>query len=244
MAIWNRLSVDLGPRNVWVCDPNEDKLSCIDLSQTSGSLTSILPQVDAIILAIKPQTFIHWNTPLPDHLVISIMTGITLKTLAEKTGSKRVVRSMPNLALKLGCSLTGWIASEHVNAKEKQFVHALFSSFGKEFEVDKESALDSLTALSGSGPAYFLYFCSELVKKAEEFGFPYDQAREIVSETLKGASELLQQSDGHVQKLINAITSQGGTTQAALNTLKEGLVDHTFSKAVDAARKRAKELSQ
>jgi pyrroline-5-carboxylate reductase len=244
LAMWRRLSVALGPENVWVCDPHEEKLKSVDLSQAATNLLTILPKVDTVILAIKPQSFIHWNQDLSNHLILSIMTGITLKTLSEKSGSKKVVRSMPNLALQLGCSLTGWIASQEVNTKEKQLIHTIFSHFGKEFEVEKESDLDSLTALSGSGPAYFLYFCSELTKKAEEFGFPYDQAREIVTETLKGASELLQRSEGHAQQLIKAITSQGGTTQAFLNTLNEGLVDHVFSKAVDAALSRAKELSK
>ena len=145
---------------------------------------------------------------------------------------------MPNLALRLGCSVTGWIASR-ITPKEKEFVRTLFSQFGPEFEVEREEQLDSLTALTGSGPAYFLYFCARLAEKAEEYGFTKAEAQEIAAGTIKGASELLQHAEA--EELIASITSKGGTTAAALNELKNSAP--IFSKAVDAARNRAEELS-
>lgn len=211
-------------KNVWFCDPREE--------------SSSLANADAVILAIKPQSFANWNTDLSNHLVISIMTGVTLRTISEKTGSNRVVRSMPNLALKLGCSVTGWIGSG-INTQEKKFIRSLFSQFGQEFEVEREEQLDSLTAISGSGPAYFLYFCARLAEKAEEYGFSKTEAREIAAGTLKGAAELLLHAGA--EELIASITSKGGTTFAALNELKNAAP--IFSKAVDSARNRAEELS-
>ncbi len=240
-AMYRRLSDSLGVENVWLCDHHAEKLK--SATQASTDLAAILPKVDALMFALKPQSFALWNVKVPDHLILSIMTGITLHTLSEKTGANKVVRSMPNLALQLGCSLTGWIASGHVRAAEKKFAHSIFASFGKEFEVKQEGQLDALTAVSGSGPAYFLFLCSTLAKKAEEYGFSEEEARAIVLETLKGASALLERAEGQSEKLVSAITSKGGTTQAALNAFKEGEVERYFSKGVDAAKKRAEELS-
>lgn len=240
-ALYRSLTSSLGKENVWLCDHHPEKLE--HAAQSATDLAAILPKVQAVIFAIKPQSFAAWNLNLSHHLILSIMTGITLRRLREKTGSKKVIRSMPNLALQLGCSLTGWIATPDVTAAEKKFAHGIFVSFGKELEVEKEEQLDALTAISGSGPAYFLFLCTELSKKAEEYGFSKEQARAIVSETLKGASALLERENGDAAKLVSAITSKGGTTQAALNAFRDGSIDHHFSKGVDAAKKRAEELS-
>lgn len=191
---------------------------------------------EAVLFAIKPQSFDKWGTPLPSSLIISIMAGISLEKLQEKTGSKKVIRSMPNLALKVGQSVTGWCASLEVTDEEKAYARSLFSKFGYELELDHEEKLNALTAISGSGPGYFFHFCDEMIKKAEAFGFTPEEAKNMTEKTLEGALALLKEEDAST--LLSAVASKGGTTQAALDVL-----NGHFSQALNAAKKRAEELA-
>ncbi len=241
-AIYHRLQAHFHKDHLWLCDPNPEKRK--GTPHASSDIHEIQDKVDAVLLAIKPQSFKEWTQQLPNHLIISIMTGISLKSLEQQTGASRVVRSMPNLALKIGESVTGWMAGPSVTSEDKTFVQSLFTHFGFSFEVDKEEKLNDITALSGSGPAYFFYFCEQLIHKAEEFGFSKEEAKHIVLGTIKGASLLLQEEDGEAETLRKAITSTKGTTEAALKAFDSKHFSEMIYQAVDAAKKRAEELSQ
>lgn len=243
-ALYHRMAPYFGSDNVWICDSEPACLAPYPATHASTDPAKMINQVAAVIFAIKPQTFEEWKIPLERHLVISIMTGITIQTMAERTGAKKIVRSMPNLALKLGHSLTGWTATKELSQEDKGYVHTLFSLFGKEIEVQQEEQLNAITAISGSGPAYFFYLAAELTRKAEEYGFTPAEARTLATETLMGSAALLLKGDGEAEKLISSIASKGGTTEAALNVFQEHKTDAIIGQAVDAAKKRAQELSK
>ncbi|MFC1647671.1 pyrroline-5-carboxylate reductase [Patescibacteria group bacterium] len=221
---------------IYICDKNEEKLEGL----TALSTEELIEKCDIIILAIKPQSFEGFD--LEGKLVISIMAGISIELLIKKTNSLKVVRAMPNLPVKVEKGLTGWIATEQISNEEKDTVRKIFTSLGDEIELDSEEKIDSITALSGSGPAYFFYLAEILKQKAVKFGFNEEEAKKIAKTTFKGAAAIL--THHSPKQLREAVTSKGGTTEAAINNLIENDFDKIFEKAIDQAKNRSEELNQ
>ncbi len=199
---------------------------------------------EVVIFCVKPQDFAACveglGEDLNERLVISIMAGVSLKTLIEKTGAAQVVRSMPNLPVQVAKGFTAWVCTSAV--LEKEFVKSIFAAFGEEMELREEVQLDAVTALSGSGPGYFFYFCEVLEAKAREWGFGEEEARKIVRATFAGSAELLESGEKSAAEWKLAVKSKGGTTEAALNVLEGGGFDALVKDALEAAKKRSQEL--
>lgn len=172
------------------------------------------------------------------------MTGINIKTIAKLTGAKKIVRTMPNLPAQVGAGFTGWNATGAVAAAEKQFVNKLLSSFGTSAELSREADLNSITALSGSGPAYFFYLTELLEEAARSFGFNNSLARQIAESTFWGAAKLLKNNYKSAKDWRLAVTSKKGTTEAALKYLQSKKFNKIFLEAIKRAKKRAIELSK
>jgi len=167
-----------------------------------------------------------------------------LAHLAQRTGTERVVRAMPNLPARVGKGMTGWVASEQVAADEKSFVTELFSLFGVQVPLEKEEMIDAFTAVSGSGPAYFFYLAELLEEKAKAFGFSDADARMLAGQTFLGAAAIFAEGGKTAREWREAVTSKGGTTEAALGVLQEKNIDEIMGAALNAAKKRSEELSQ
>ena len=231
-----------------VCDRNLEKLKAIDAEHIYTDPMKAIADASVVLLAVKPQSAAALLTPLSpalkDHLVISIMAGITLASLQNMTRSATVIRAMPNLPAQVGRGLTGWIASVDVSPKERAFVKDVFLAVGREIEVEQESLLDSLTPLSGSGPAYFFLLAEMIMTKALKEGFTPAQASLIARETLIWSAQILDDDARSPSELRAAVTSKGGTTQAALEVLKDRKIEEIFFEAIDRAIARSKELNQ
>lgn len=205
-----------------------------------------IAQADMVIFAVKPQDFEDCVIPikdlLTDKMILSIMAGINMDKLEEKTGSLKIIRSMPNLPLQVGLGVTGWLANPEVENHEE--IDRLMQHFGTSIELEEEDEIDAITALSGSGPAYFFYLCELLQENAEELGFSEEDARDIAEKTFLGAAELLKQNKLSAKEWREAVTSKGGTTHAAIDWLQTMQWDEDFQRAIDAAHLRSKELNQ
>lgn len=151
---------------------------------------------------------------------------------------------MPNLAASVGQSLTGWVASKSAKPADRKLVAKIFSSFGTEMELKNENMINSLTALSGSGPAYFFYMTELLQKKAERLGFAAEQAKMIAEKTLIGSAGLIGLNIKDAADWRKSVTSKGGTTEKALEHMKDKGIGRIVFGAVDKAKKRAEELNQ
>lgn len=201
---------------------------------------------DIFLFAVKPQDFDlclnNLNINLSQKTIISIMAGVSLAKLEKKTGSKKVVRSMPNLPVQVGAGFTAWIASPKIEDKES--IRKIFSGIGKEIEVYEENKLNAVTALSGSGPAYFFYICELLGEKAKELGFNESEARIIAESTFIGSAELLKVKERSSHDLRISVTSKGGTTEAAFKSFTENSFDKHFKVAIESAYNRSKELNK
>jgi len=211
------------------------------------NINKALKNCEIFIIAIKPQDFDELgklvNVDLTNKLAISIMAGVSIERIMKTLGVKKVVRVMPNLALGIRKSLSGWIASDGATKVDKKIAKAILKKFGEEVEVDRESKINAITALSGSGPAYFFKLAEILENAAKKYGFTENEAVKIAGATLVGAAELVGKSKESTSVLREKVTSKGGTTEAALNYMSSNNVDKIILEAIEAARRRAEELN-
>ena len=182
--------------------------------------------------------------------IISIAAGVTTRTIAEYLGgygSGKIVRAMPNLCAKKGMAMTGLYGEPHYfesgASSEGKLISKIFSSIGQALWVNKESELDSVTAISGSGPAYIYYIMNAMIDAAEELGLTRNVARKLVAQTIIGAGETGKDIDNLKSEIIK-VSSKGGTTEKAIDVFKQKKLDTIIKQAVKAAHKRSKELSK
>jgi len=246
-TFYRRLSKHFPKEALFICDRDEQKFIDLEAVNFTTEPKELVNDTGVIILAVKPQTFDdlmgQLGDALKEKLVISIMAGVTLEKLKEKTGSGRLVRSMPNLPAQAGQSVTVWMATEEVTVDEKERVSQIFSAIGTAFEVGDELKIDKATTISGCGPAYFFYLTELLSKKAEALGFSEEEARKMAENTFVGSAALLSQGDKSAREWKEAVTSKGGATEAALTHLKGSDFERIFSDAIEAAHKRCAELN-
>ncbi|MBQ0930112.1 pyrroline-5-carboxylate reductase [Ideonella sp. 4Y16] len=205
-----------------------------------------LQGVDTVVWAVKPQLFAEAAAPCAAHiggaLQISVMAGIRSEAIARASGSAQVVRCMPNTPALIGQGMTGLHASAAVSSAQRQRAEALLAPTGRLLWVDAERDLDAVTALSGSGPAYFFYLIEAMVQAGTELGLSPAQARQLAEGTAAGAAALSAQSVDSPEVLRQRVTSKGGTTHAAISTMEAAGMKATVVAAVHAAARRAAEL--
>jgi pyrroline-5-carboxylate reductase len=212
------------------------------------------PAVDAaalaaqiIVLAVKPQQMKEAVAPLAGRLtaqlVVSIAAGIRLADISRWLGGYRhVVRTMPNTPALIGAGVTGLCADPGVNQDGRDNAANLMQAVGTTFWVADEAQMDSVTAISGSGPGYVFYFLEAMEKAALEFGFDADTARRISIDTFAGAARLAAQSSESLATLRSRVTSKGGTTEAALLAFDAAGVAAGIAAGLKAADARGREL--
>ena len=204
---------------------------------------------DTIILAIKPQDA-KWiyadlkNFIEPNQLIISIMAGITIDALKEQLGHVSIIRAMPNTPAQLGMGITGFTASKETKIQDILKADNLLNSTGKTIFFDDETKLDAVTALSGSGPAYFYFIVSAMIEAGKQMGINEHVASLLVKQTMNGAFHLMNTSENNLDELIRSVASKGGTTEAALSKFNELKLKETIVSGILDAEKRAKELSK
>ncbi|WP_295199195.1 pyrroline-5-carboxylate reductase [uncultured Chryseobacterium sp.] len=203
---------------------------------------------DIIILAVKPQDFLHlaenFRFKLKEHqMVLSIMAGIKIEKIQKVLNHPTVVRAMPNSPTLLGMGITGYTAAEGIAFSQLMNIERLLNSTGRSVYLEDEGLLDGVTALSGSGPAYFYYIVDAMIKAGVEMGIQENLSRLFVKQTLLGAYHLINNSDKSLEELISDVASKGGTTEAALNTFNENNLKDILKNGILNAEKRARELN-
>jgi pyrroline-5-carboxylate reductase len=201
---------------------------------------------DVVVLAVKPQQLREVAQALAalleGQLLISIAAGIRAGDLARWAGSQAVVRAMPNTPALVQSGMTGLYALPAVSAAQRGQAQDILAAVGETLWVDDEPMLDSVTAISGSGPAYVFYFIEALQKAGQELGFSADDARRLSLATFLGASRLAAASDEEPAVLRARVTSKNGTTERALLSMAANPVDEYIMAAAKAAADRAKEM--
>ena len=241
------------PADVLVIEPvqaQRDKLSAEFGVRTASAAGPALAEAGLVVWAVKPQLFAEAAAPCAPQvagaLQMSVMAGIRCASIARAIGvaadTARIVRSMPNTPALIGRGIAGLYATPAVTAAERALVEQLLAPTGQTLWVDREVDLDAVTALSGSGPAYVFYVIEAMMAAAAEMGLSPAQGKRLALATLDGATELAARSDEPPSLLRERVTSQGGTTHAALQSLQADGVAPAFVKALKAAQQRAAEL--
>jgi pyrroline-5-carboxylate reductase len=236
-----------------VADPNREQCEKLarDYDVAAGAdLESAVRTADVIVLAVKPQLMRDVAAGLrpllatSQPLLVSVAAGITHASLRSWYGaSVPIVRTMPNRPALIGCGATGLYAPPAVAAAQRDRAEAIMAAVGATVWVDRETQIDTVTAVSGSGPAYFFLLMEAIEAAARDRGLPAEVARVLTLQTALGAAEMARQSTQTLAHLREQVTSKGGTTAAALAILDAADLRGIVARAVTAAERRSAELA-
>lgn len=201
-----------------------------------------------VVLGVKPYMIAELLDEIVPHLaedaiIVSLAAGITLAQIEAKTGTRAVVRSMPNTPSTVGRGVAGIAGGAHATAEDVALVRRLFETVGAAVEVDGDDGIDAISTISGSGPAYVFLLVEQFIEAARHQGFDAETARLLAEQTFIGATRLLEAEDEEPAELRRRVTSPKGTTEKAVEVLQRADLAATFSAATDAAYARAKELA-
>ncbi|UCD28847.1 MAG: pyrroline-5-carboxylate reductase [Planctomycetota bacterium] len=243
-----------------ICSPNETIVS--DLlaerrelfeAEFGASVTDnnrqLVANSERIVFSIKPQTFTAVAEEIADvitdeHMLISIMAGVSTGRIAAAFPKvkARVVRVMPNLPIRVGAGVAALCAGENATEHDVAEARAVFDAGGGTIVVNDERLMDAVTAVSGSGPAYFYYFVESIVQGGVACGLSEDDALKLAKYTCLGAGRMMLETDDPPAELRRKVTSKGGTTQAAIEHMNKVGIPEGIRNAVKAAYERGKEL--
>lgn len=239
--------------NITVCDPNRDNLVALqaDFSvKTSSDNAAVVDQADVVVLAVKPQVMGEVCRALASHinpgaLVISIAAGISCEKLNQWLGSKTaIVRSMPNTPALVGAGASGLFATPTVTDAQKRETEAILGAVGTVAWVEEEELMNAVTAVSGSGPAYFFLVMEAMIDAGVAQGLTPEAARTLTQQTALGAASLAQQSPETVAELRRRVMSPGGTTERAIQSFEENDLRRIFAEAMQACADRARTMAE
>ncbi len=213
--------------------------------------TSAVAGADIIMLAVKPQVMAEATDSIAAAvrtrraLVISIAAGVTIDSMQARLGpSAAIVRCMPNTPALLGCGASGLFANSQVTDQQADFAQRVLSAVGITCWVDSETQLDAVTALSGSGPAYFFLLTEAMVDAGVALGLDRDTATILAKQTSLGAARMALEGDADLVELRKRVTSPGGTTERAIQSFEQDKLRDVVSRAMHAAAERAVEMSR
>ena len=236
---------------ITACDPSGEarqRLAAEFGIQTSDDNARAAAAAEILVLAVKPQVMAdvaRGLAPALAHrpLILSIAAGIPLAALSRWLGGGApLVRCMPNTPALVRTGITGLYADPGVDQAQRQVAERFLGAAGATLWVAEEAALDAVTAVSGSGPAYFFLVMEVMMAAAERLGLQPEVARELTLQTALGAARMAMESDVDVAELRRRVTSPGGTTEAAIRVLEAGELGRLFAAAMSAARDRSAEM--
>jgi pyrroline-5-carboxylate reductase len=242
-------AVDRGvfePGDVTVCEKIEhrrDQLRAEYGVAVTGDSAACMSEADVVILSVKPQELGTVHGALRSQsLLLSIMAGIHISTIATAFHHDRVVRVMPNTPVAAKAGMSVWTATPAVDAAQRELTHRLLGSIGRDLYVEDESKVDMATALSGSGPAYVFLFIEAMIEGGVSIGLTRAQAEEMALQTVLGSALYAQESNTSPAELRARVTSPAGTTAAGLLEMERGALRATVVDGIRAAYARAVEL--
>lgn len=235
-----------------VVDPNQEARARLEKTFSLETFTDPVTAIegaDVILLAVKPQTMPAVLADLsghvhPEQLVLSIAAGVTMASIESRLGrGLAVVRCMPNTPALIGHGITGMTAGPNCSARQRGLAEQILSAASEVVWLDDEGLMDAVTAVSGTGPAYFFLLTEALAAAARELGLPAATADRLAAITCFGAGAMVATSPDEAEELRRRVTSPGGTTEAAMAVLEDGAFRDLMLRAVRAAKDRSRALS-
>ncbi|MDM1708531.1 pyrroline-5-carboxylate reductase [Thiopseudomonas alkaliphila] len=237
--------------HITVSDPSVEQLA--HLQQTFGVRTSqdnaaAVAEAAVIVLAVKPQVMqsvcLALAAQVQQQLIISIAAGIPCAAISQWLGSQTVIRCMPNTPALIGAGISGLFATAAVSAEQQQLAETILQGAGQVSWLTEEAQIDAVTAVSGSGPAYFFLLVEAMIASGEQLGLSREVATQLAQQTALGAAKMLVQSPHDAATLRQQVTSPQGTTEAAINTFLDGGFMALAEQAITAAATRSQALAQ
>jgi pyrroline-5-carboxylate reductase len=245
------LAKGIAASRIVVADPVRAQLDALAKQFAVGVTTDntiAVVNAESIVLAVKPQEMRNVTEGLAgalpaDCLIISVAAGIRASDIQRWSGGRPVVRCMPNRPALQGCGMTALYATQDTTASARQRAEDILGAVGATLWVDAEGQMDVVTAISGSGPAYFFLLIEMLEETGIKLGLAPDVARKLAIETAYGSGRMAREESASPATLREQVTSKGGTTEAALKHLEAQHVRDIFADAVTAAARRSTELA-
>jgi len=244
------------PQQINIVEINDERRSQIKevfginaVPSLSDGIEAVKPdEFSIVVLAVKPQQMHaltqQMNGLLDRHLVISIAAGISTTDLIRwLNGYPRVIRAMPNTPALVGAGVTGLYAAPQTSEQDRGSAESILGAVGSVLWVDDEKMLHTVTAISGSGPAYVFYFIESMQQAGIKLGLSSEQSRQLSLQTFQGAVKLASESEDDVSVLRAKVTSKGGTTQQAIQSMDNNDVKDKIMTAIEAAYARSQEMS-
>lgn len=200
---------------------------------------ALVDRSNVIILSVRPQDWGAIRVHAPGRLVLSVMAGVTLAAIADRLGTGRVVRALPNAAAEVGASYTPWTAADAVTEADRDTVRRLLATFGSGDELAGEAGIDYMTGLSGTGPAYPALLAVALMRDAIAHGLPADVAQRSVTALLVGTGRLLEKNGENPEDIVAAFVDYRGVTAAAIETMRAAGFDAAVTAGLAAALKKS-----
>ncbi|MCX6295359.1 MAG: pyrroline-5-carboxylate reductase [Bacteroidetes bacterium] len=238
--------------NLLLAEKNETRKSELlkfDIGKVCVVDDKRISESDIVILAVKPQDFNDMSEGLKkvltsDNIIISIMAGMKLERIESVLMQKNIIRAMPNSPAELGMGMTAFTSSKDMSIEQIRKAENLLATTGRTVFFENEALLDAVTALSGSGPAYFFYVVKHMIEAGKKMGFDESTSAMLVKQTMLGSYHLINNANKSLDDLIKAVASKGGTTEAALSVFNEKEVGENLQNGIVKARDRAMELSK
>ncbi len=217
--------------------------------ETFADNGQVIDGADVVVLAVKPQAMKAVCEALrpsltPNQVVVSIAAGITCASMTQWLGSQPIVRCMPNTPALLRQGVSGLYATAQVSQQQRQQAEDLLSAVGLALWLDEEQQLDAVTAVSGSGPAYFFLLIEAMTAAGEKLGLPRETAAQLTLQTALGAAHMAVSSDVDAAELRRRVTSPAGTTEAAIKSFQANGFEALVEKALGAAAHRSAEMAE
>lgn len=244
------ISQGLPATRITVSDPVEKVRSLLaekEVNVTDDNIAAI-KDADIVLFAVKPQVLASVLKPLQGlldgKLVISIVAGAEIATISALLGTDRIVRVMPNTPALVQTGAHGLFANEEVGNDDRELASQVLASTGLTIWVNSEAQIDAVTAVSGSGPAYFFYMMESMIRAGKNLGLDEKVATALTLQTALGAAQMAITSSNTPAELRKNVTSPNGTTQAALEVFDRAQISQNIQAALAAAQKRSQELAQ
>ncbi|MCG9481973.1 pyrroline-5-carboxylate reductase [Acinetobacter sp. P1(2023)] len=244
------ISRGLPPTRITVSDPVEQIRQLLQEKEVHVTQDNVaaIQNADVVVLAVKPQVLATVLRPLKgllsDKLVISIIAGAEIQTISNLIDSNRIVRVMPNTPALVQTGAHGIYANEVVGTSDRELTSQILAATGLTIWVNSEAQIDAVTAVSGSGPAYFFYLMESMIRAGKNLGLDEKVATALTLQTALGAAQMAITSSNTPSELRKNVTSPNGTTQAALEVFDRAQISQNIQSALAAAQKRSQELAQ
>jgi pyrroline-5-carboxylate reductase len=242
------------PQDISVADPyppSLEKLSTIAAVRVCHSNEAAVDGADVVVLAVKPQVMseaissIAGAVATSGAVLMSIAAGVTIASMQKRLSAPAaIVRCMPNTPALLGCGASALYANEHTSEQQRDYAQSVLSAVGLATWVDDEALLEAVTALSGSGPAYFFLFMEAMIAAGVELGLDSQTATQLTHQTALGAARMAVENDVPLAELRRRVTSPGGTTQSAVENFQDNNLNIIVAQAMQAAANRAAQMAE